>query len=171
MKKSPLLSVLILAFCISTPLISQVKLSEANNGLSSFSRLIGGKWYLGDSYQVFEWGLGQHSVKSSSYFIVDGVPQLISEGMWYRHPGKGEIEGIFSAINMPAVLFMYTTKFEQNKMLNELTTYTAEGKAETFSEVWEFVGKDSYKWTLYSNTAKVRQKIMEGIYKRKTDDQ
>ena len=172
MQKSTLNARFVLLFLLgfTTGTHAQEKQNDSLHPIASFSKLIGGEWHLGDSYQVFDWGVGKLSVNSKSYFVIEGAPQLVSEGSWFWHPREKEIKGYFTAIGMPAVLFDYTTRFEANKMLNSLITYTAAGKREAYTEVWEFVDEDSYKWTLYSGETEEPKKIMEGTYHRKTDN-
>ncbi len=149
---------------------AQEKQNDSLHPLASFSKLIGGEWQLGDSYQVFDWGVGKMSVNSKSYLIMEGSPRLVSEGSWFWHPGENKIKGYFTAIGMPAVLFDYSTKFEASKMVNSLITYTATGKREAYTELWEFVDENSYKWTLYTGETEEPKIIMEGTYQRKTDN-
>ncbi len=156
-----------LVICYSSGLVAQEKDDSAGEGLRPFEQLIGGEWHLGNSYQVFEWGVGKLSVNSRNFFVVDGSPKLVAEGSWFWHPGENKIKGNFSAIQMPAVLFEYVTRFEDNKMINELSTYTADGKREDYTEIWEFVDAERFKWTLYSNSVPEPTKIMEGTYLRK----
>ncbi|MBT8204989.1 MAG: hypothetical protein KJP14_03260 [Eudoraea sp.] len=173
MQKSMLYSRFITLFllCIAARGLAQEKHRDSLHPLTSFSRLIGGEWHLGDSYQVFDWGVGKLSVNSKSYFVMQGASKLVSEGNWFWHPGEKEIKGYFTAVSMPAVLFDYTTRFETSKMVNSLITYTAAGKREAYTEVWEFVDEDTYKWILYSGDAEEPKKIMEGTYNRKIQNE
>ena len=123
---------------IALLMTSSVK-SQDVDPLQPFERLIGGRWYLDESYQEFEWGVGRQSVRAWSYFVVDGEPKLVSEGYWYWHPGEKQIKGLFTAIEMPVVLFDYTTRFEGNTMVNDLKTFAANGNETIFAETWEFV--------------------------------
>ena len=172
MRSSIVISILLLAilFCSLPVLSAQENNSNPEKQLTPFTKLIGGEWHLGDSYQIFEWGVGKLSVNSKNYFVVEGSPKLVAEGSWFWHPGEKALKGYFTAVGMPAVLFVYTTEFETNKMINMLITYTAEGKREAYTEVWEFVDEDSYNWTLYSGDAE-ETKIMEGTYRRKIQNE
>ena len=93
---------------------------SALDHLAPFEQLIGGQWYLEGSYQEFEWGVGRRSVRSRSYFIIEGEPKLVSEGIWFWHPGERQIRGVVTAIDMPVVFFDYTTRFEGNRMVSDL---------------------------------------------------
>lgn len=135
--------------------------------LAAFSVLIGGKWYLDNSYQTFEWGVGKLSVISKSYFLLDGQEKLVSEGAWFWHPGLKVIKGYFTAVDMPYSFFEYHTVFEENNMMNELTTYATDGASETYQETWEFENDSSFYWSLLTKTEKGLTKIMEGKYIRK----
>jgi hypothetical protein len=138
------------------------------NPLAPFERWIGGQWHLDGSYQEIEWGLGKRSVKSRSYFIVDGKPQLVSEGSWFWHPGEGQIKGVFTAVEMPVVFFDYTTRFEDGRMVNDLRSYDAAGNESLYVETWEFVDETHYEWTLLLETGSGLEKVMGGTYERKS---
>ena len=141
--------------------------SAPANPLQPLARLIGGEWHSADNYHVFEWGLGQLSITSKSYFVVEGKPKQVSDGMWYWHPGVGTIKAIATAIDMGMPLWEYTTTFEGNTMRNDLTTHTAEGKADKYVETWEFTDDNTYVWSLFSETDEGMQKIMGSTYTRK----
>ncbi len=135
--------------------------------LAPFERLIGGQWHLEGSYQEFEWGVGRRSVRSRSYFVVEGEPMLVSEGVWFWHPGEQRIRGAFTAIEMPVVFFDTTTRFEGNKMVNDLRTYDAEGNEEAYVETWEFTDDTHYVWTLWKETPEGLREEMSGTYAKR----
>ncbi len=135
--------------------------------LAPFGQLIGGQWHLDNSYQEFEWGIGRRSVRARGYFLVDGKPKLVSEGGWFWHPGEQQIKGYFTAIDMPVVLFEYTTRFEPDRMVNELRAYGAKGDESNYMETWEFSEEGRIEWTLLQETPEGLQKQMGGTYTRK----
>ena len=137
------------------------------NELEPFSRLIGGQWHLGNTYQVFEWGVGKRSVRAVSYVTGDDKPEAVSEGTWLWHPARKELMGYFTAIGMAEEFFEYTSRFEGNTMINALTTFTNDGEAKSYRETWEFKDADTYQWTLYDMTGDTPSKIMEGTFIRK----
>ncbi|NNF36357.1 MAG: hypothetical protein HKN68_19800, partial [Saprospiraceae bacterium] len=92
-----LLCLLMATINVSSQITTDAKMSP----LSGFESYIGGEWQFGETYQVFEWGIGKKSVKSRSYFILNGEPTLTSEGLWFWHPGEKIIKGYFTAVNMP----------------------------------------------------------------------
>ncbi len=139
---------------------------DTENPLAPFARLMGGTWQMGDSYHTFEWGVGQKMVHNKSYFTVEGQPVLVSEGSWFWHPGRQEIKGHMAAIEMGIDLFSYTTRFEGNKMVNELTSYGEDGQATEYLEEWEFTDEDTYEWALYAKTDEGLQKSMGGTFTR-----
>ncbi len=145
----------------------QADTGEKTNPLEPFARLVGGEWHLEGSYQVFEWGVGRLSVKVSSYFMVDGEPQLISEGLWFWHPGREKIVGVATAVNMPVVFFDYTTRFEADKVVSELQAFALSGEASDYVETWEFTDDDHYLWTLEAKTDENLTKVMAGTFVRK----
>lgn len=139
---------------------------DAEDPLAPFEQFIGHEWHLDGSVQVLEWGLGKQSVVTRSYFIVEGERKLVSEGMWFWHPGAKEIRGIFTAIMMPVNLFEYTTRFEGDMMISDLVTFTPDGQREEHRETWA-LSDDSYKWTLYAKTDEGEKKSMGGTYVKK----
>ncbi|MBT8220019.1 MAG: hypothetical protein KJP00_09345, partial [Bacteroidia bacterium] len=65
----PLAIFLALLFtCSFYTLTAQDSENAAVTALQSFEHLIGVKWHIEGSYQVFEWGVGKKSVQSRSYF-------------------------------------------------------------------------------------------------------
>ncbi len=139
---------------------------ESTDPLAPFERLVGGRWSIEGSYQEFEWGLGRRSVKARSYFVVDGEPILVSEGMWYWSPAEERIRGVFTAIEMPVVHFDYTTRFEGDVMLNELRSYDADGGETVYEETWEFTDDDHFLWKLFRKTADGLKEEMGGTFSR-----
>lgn len=133
--------------------------------LAPFERLIG-RWRLGDSQQEFVWGVGRRSVIARGYFVVDGKPTLVSEGMWFWHPGEERIKGVVTAVNMPVSFFDYTTRFEGDRMVSELASYDADGEASRYVETFEFVDDSQYEWTLHTKSGEDLQKVMGGLYTR-----
>ncbi len=140
---------------------------SAPNPLDPFEKLVGGKWQLEGSYQEFEWGLGRRMVKSRGYVAIEGEPKLVSEGIWFWHPGEKQIKGVFTAIDMPVVFFDYTTRFEGNKMLNDLRAYGVNGSETHYIETWEFTDDTHYVWSLSKKTPDGLQEEMSAIYSRK----
>ena len=93
-------------------------------------------------------------------------PKLVSEGYWYWHPGEKQIKGLFTAIEMPVVLFEYTTRFEGNTMVNDLKTFAANGSETIFAETWEFVDDTHFEWKLTSELSDGTEAMMSGTYVR-----
>ncbi|MBD3226320.1 MAG: hypothetical protein GF313_16445 [Caldithrix sp.] len=141
--------------------------TDQSNPLAPFERLIGGQWYMQDSYQTFSWGVGKLSVLSESYVVEQGQARKVSEGYWFYHPGQGQIKGYFTAIDMPVQFFDYTTVFKSDTMKNDLISYSAGGQASHYLETWTFSEDGRYQWTLFTKTDNGRQKIMGGTYQRR----
>ncbi len=97
--------------------------------LAPFERLVGKRWFLGEStMQEFEWGVGRQSVRARGYVVAGGeAAELISEGTWFWHPGAQAIKGAFTAVDMPISFFDYTTRFEGDSIVSELTAYPPSG--------------------------------------------
>ena len=112
------------------------------------------------------WGVGRQSVKARIYFIVDGQAKLVSEGAWYWHPGLQAIKGVFTAIDMPVVVFDYTTRFEGNTMLNDLKAYSENGNETVFKETWQFADNSQFEWKLTSILDDGSEAVMSGTYIR-----
>lgn len=130
--------------------------------LELFEELVGGEWRLGNSIQTFEWGLGKMSVIAKSYIFNGSEKILASEGYWYWHPGKQEIEGIFTAINMPVVFFDYTTEIRGDSLISNLIAYDQKGKESNYEEIIYLGDENSYNWSLLQDG----NSIMDGVFKR-----
>jgi hypothetical protein len=141
--------------------------SLPENPLAPFARLVGGTWQMEDSYHTFEWGVGGKMVNTRSYFTVEGKRVLVSEGSWFWHPGRQEIKGHMAAIEMGIDLFSYTTRFEGNKMVSDLTSYGPDGQASHYQEEFTFTGENTYEWVLYAKKDGGLQQVMKGLFTRK----
>ena len=156
-------------FLVLMLLMPVIAVSKAEtNPMSSFSWLIGGKWEMKDgTYHTFEWGLGKRSVKAKTYFKVEDEYVLVSEGLWFWHPGEKLIKGYFTAKNMPFVFMEFTTKFEDRKMINKLKAIAKDGKVSHYSSTWSPIGKDGYSWKLFTGEEGSLKEVMKGDFKRK----
>jgi hypothetical protein len=160
-----MLAVLVLSATILTA--SPVAAEEAaDNPLAPFERVMGGEWHIEGSYQTFEWAVDKQSVVAKTYFTTEEGEKLVSQGMWFWHPDEKAIKGYFVATGMGLDLFVYTTRFEENRMVNKLVTYGG-GELQEWDETWEFTGEDEYVWTLYSQTPEGPNKAMGDTYKRR----
>jgi len=146
---------------------SAARPEPAQDPLAGFVPFIGGQWHMEGSYTELEWGVSRQSVKARSYFVVDGHSKLVSEGFWYWHPGERQIKGIFTAIDMPVVLFVYTMRFEGAAMIGDLKAFAANGKETEFIETWKLVDDSHFAWTLSSMTADGQEQSMSGTYTRR----
>lgn len=166
----PLAVVLVFAAClIPGHLFAQAEDAHASrtNPLAGFERLVGGQWHLDGSYQEFEWGVGRRSIIARNYFVVEGKPRLVAQGMWYWHPEEKSIKGIFTAIDMGIEVFEYTTRFEDNRIVSELVTYDAMGTPSMYLETWEFADEAHFVWTLFAATPEGLKEAMSGTYARR----
>ena len=133
-----------------------------DNPLAPFAQFVGGEWWLGeDSYQVFEWGVGEQLVKTKSFFVTDGQPMLVSEGVWFWHPGEEAIRGYHVATEMPVYFFDYRTWFEDDKLVSDLVSFGEMGA--TYRETFELTGLDTFVWSLYRDG----ERVMGGTYSRR----
>ena len=170
MKSRRFLSAAVAAIVLLTPLPAR---SQGNtqpsppDPLAPFERLMGGQWHLDGSFQEFEWGVGKRSAKARSYFIVDGKPRLVAEGVWFWHPGEKQIKGTVTAIDMPVVFFDYTTRFEGDRMVSELRSYGPKGNRTDYVETWDFTDEARFIWKLLRKTPDGLKEEMGGIYTRR----
>ena len=68
----------------------------------------------------------------------------MSDGTWFWHSGDKAIKGIFVALDMPVVFFDYTTRFDGDKMINDLLTYDPAGTESIYTETWDFTEENTY---------------------------
>ena len=161
------LSFATLIFIFSNTISFAQDTSYSKDSLELFSRLIDGKWYMKNSYQTFEWRVDRKIVKARSYIIEENEERLVSEGFWFKHPETNLIKGYFFAVNMPIEFFDYTTKIENNKMINNLVAYTKEGQKQEYIEIWEFISENKYLWSLNQKSKNGMVTIMQDEYLRK----
>ena len=156
----------VLLLGVPSQILGDDRAITASNPLAPFERLVGGRWEVADSYQEFEWGVGRKSVRARSYVVRDGVAKPVSEGAWFWHPAERRIAGVFTAIDMPVVLFYYTTRFEDDVMICDLNAYDAEGNETRYEERWTFTSKDEYRWVLLSHSEEGVREEMAATYRR-----
>jgi hypothetical protein len=160
------------ALCLAAGLLAALpapggtETAESVSPLAEFERLIGGRWYFGETYQVFEWGVGKRAARATSHFPSPDGPKLVSEGFWYYQPEAQEIRGTFVAVEMGLDLFEYVTRFEGDTITSRLTVHGPKGRDE-FTETLEFSDEDHYVWSLWRETPGGREKVMEGHYERR----
>jgi hypothetical protein len=142
---------------------------EPPGPLAAFERLVGGRWYFGETYQVYEWGVGQRALRATAYLPSRAGPKRVSEGFWYFHPESGEIRATFVAIDMGFDLFEYVTSFEGDTMTSLVSVHGPKGR-EHYIETFEFNDEDHYVWTLWRETPDGREKVMGGNYERRPVD-
>ena len=141
--------------------------AEAADPLAPFERLIGGQWEAEGSFQKFEWGVGGLSVKTQSFFLVEGEPKLVSEGLWLWHPGEQKLKGYVTAMDMPVSFFDYTTRVDGDTMVHDLRSFSSTGEPSTYQEIWRFIDDTHYEWSLFQVSEAERTKIMGGTYTKK----
>jgi len=131
--------------------------------LAPLARIVGGSWTLGESHQVFSWGVGRRSISGEMYFASDGTPRLVSQFMWYWHPDRELFEGRGVAIEMGIDLFEYDTRVMGDTLVSELRTFGPAASADPQVESWTFQGPDVYLWQLFQGGA---EPIMDGLFQR-----
>jgi hypothetical protein len=162
MKRDPIswfgIVLLSLALINSTQTLS----GQAVEKLAPFDRFIG-EWKMDSALQVFEWGPGKSSVIARSYQIDNegnGSKTLVSQGIWFWHPGKQKIKGYVSAINMPVSFFDYSSKFVNGALFSELEAYDTNGRKSFYHESMEITSDNTYEWKL----SQEGQVIMQGVF-------
>jgi hypothetical protein len=134
--------------------------------LAAFARLIGGRWTLDSTYHVFEWGVGKRSVRSSSYLAGDDGDQLVSEGIWFWHPGEQAIKGFATAVDMGIDVFEYTSHLEGDVLVHELEIYGPVAGENPLRETWTFTDDDHYEWALWEDAGNGYERQMSGVFER-----
>lgn len=152
-----------LSLCAS---IAQADQASDPDPLAPFEALIGGQWTLGDGYQVLEWGVGQRSVIARSYQRTAEGPRLVSEGIWFFHPGKQQVVGYFTAVGMGIALFEYQTTPGTAGLESEIVTWDDQGHESRYVERWLLQGKDRYLWQLLAPGDGVLKTVSEGVFTR-----
>jgi hypothetical protein len=131
--------------------------------LDAFGALVVGEWEADDSRQVFEWGVGQQTIRSRSYFKSDDGWTLVGEGMWYWDARQATIRGVAVAIEMPVELFEYRSVVRNREIVHELVAQGAAGGE--FVERWVF-DEGGYRWSLEAEANGALEEIMGGTYRR-----
>ena len=134
--------------------------------LAPFEALIGGQWTLGDGYQVLEWGVGQRSVIARAYQRGADGPRLVSEGIWFFHPGKQTVVGYFTAVGMGIELFEYQTTPSAAGLESEIVTWDEKGHESHYVERWLLQGDDRYLWQLLAPGDDGLKPVSEGVFTR-----
>ncbi len=148
--------------------VSQPRDTLERAAMEVLGRMVGGKWYQGDEFfQTFEWGVGEQAIRAKGYFIANGTPKLVSEGIWFWHPADRVVRAYGVAIDMPMVTWEYETRLSGNELQHVLTTYTADGTPTVMRELWTFRDRDHYEWTLLERAGTDWVKRMGGPFERR----
>ncbi len=153
----------VLLLCSGTAVADQ---APGPGPLAPFEALIGGQWTLGDGYQVLEWGVGQRSVIARSYQRGAGGPRLVSEGVWFFHPGKQTVVGYFTAVGMDIALFEYQTTPSTAGLESEIVTWDEQGRESRYVERWLLQGEDRYLWQLMAPGEDGLKLVSESVFTR-----
>ncbi len=159
-----ILAVLSCGLVLATSMLHAQEQEDPLNPLAGFERLIGGRWQLDNSYQTFEWGVGELSVVSRSYVQTLSGDKLTSEGIWFYHPGDQAIHGVFTSIDMGIQLFEYETWFADNEIISKLITWDENHQRGEWEEVWMFTDDRHYIWDLFNLADDRRRNVMRGVF-------
>lgn len=144
-----------------------VAAQEPHPELAPLERLIGGRWYLGDSYNVFEWGVGGQSVRMASYAVLPEGDQLIAEGAFVYHPGRQMITGFAVAVGMGIDYFDYEIQVRGDTLDMALEAFGPQAMEGPIRETWVFTDDDHYVWTLLQGAGDGWAQIMGATYERR----
>lgn len=127
--------------------------------LADFGQRMVGTWEAPNSRHVFEWGVGERVVKSTSYVPEGDDWTVVSEGFWYWDREDEVIRGRTVAVGMGIDLFEYTTRVDGDQIVHELIAHGDISGA--FVERWTF-REDAYEWSLEQDG----ERLMDGVYRR-----
>lgn len=145
--------------------------SNANDeplNLSLMSNMIGGKWWLGtDNYKTFEWGLGRTQIKMKHVMIEENKEYMVAEGFFYYSPNSFSIKGVstFQYKNQQPRLLEYFGNVEEGSLDFVYKSILPSGETKIYTEKWQWVDDNQYRWTLASLEDDADAK--KGIYIRK----
>ena len=163
----PLGVTLAITACLAAlPIVVAAEAEPESNPLAGFDRFVGGRWYFGETYQTFEWGVGKRVLRATAHFPSPDGPKLGSEGFWYLHPESGEIRGTFVSIEEGLDLFEYVTSFDADTVKSRVSIHGPKGRGEYF-ETLRFTDADHYVWSLWRETAEGREQIVKHEYERR----
>ena len=145
---------------------SSVLAAGAPDTLKGFERLLGGCWRLGESCQEFEFGLDGRRVTARTLMRTEAGTRVISEGAWFHQPGRKVAVGYFVAQGMGVELFEYSTRFEGEAMISDVTARGETGHARTCREIWTFTDPEHYVWELFESGSGSVTRVMQGIFAR-----
>ncbi|NKB86741.1 MAG: hypothetical protein GKS06_00775 [Acidobacteria bacterium] len=135
---------------LATPVLTAPAAESSADPLAGFEHLIGGTWTSSSSDHTFEWGVGRKYVRANTYFVDEsGEPKLVGQGIWYWDPAAEVIKGISLAIDMPFDVMEMRSRFDGERLINELTTIAADGNKGAYVETWDFTGPNAYEWNLH----------------------
>ncbi len=151
---------------LAVVLQSPIPAADGPDTLKGFERLPGGCWRLGESCQEFELGLDGRHVRARSLMRTEAGTRVISEGAWFHQPGRKVAVGYFVAQGMGVELFEYSTRFEGEAMISDVTARGETGHARTYREIWTFTDPDHYVWQLFESGSGSMRRVMHGIFVR-----
>lgn len=142
---------------------------EARAALAGFAPWIGGEWEMQGSIQTFEWGLDRRSVIGRSWWEVAGERTLVSEGVWFWHPGEKRVRGYFTALQMPVDFLEYTLLITDGRITCDVLGWTAQGEREEYRETWEMEGEHACAWAQFQRHGDHYEKTMSGTFRRSAE--
>jgi hypothetical protein len=104
-----------------------------------------------DSYHVFSWGVGRQSVNAEAYFVLPQGETLVSQTMFFYHPGREVLVAYGVAVEMGIDVFEYTAiEARGDTLILDLTPYGPQAPEGDQRETWTFTDDDHYEWVLWA---------------------
>jgi len=120
----------------------------------------------GSARQELSWGLDHRVIRTRMWFGDGDDWKLVSEGAFYRDPGRGEVVGFAEAIDMPVGHFAITARSEGDLLRLDHISYTPDGDEMETAERWQTVGSNGFSWQLFQSAADELTPWMDGEWSR-----
>jgi len=154
-----LLTATSIAFATAGTSPASAQSTAPSDPLAAFGAKMVGSWEAEDSRHVFEWGVGERVLKSTSYAPEGNRWIVTSEGWWYLDPVTGTVRGTTIAVGMGIDLFEHSARVGAGEIVHDLVAHGPMGGS--YVERWVF-DADGYAWTLEQDGTR----LMEGHYRR-----
>lgn len=102
------------------------------------------------------------------YFISNSDTTLSGEITWFWHPKEKVIKGYGHLLSNQISYFDYSTKFKDSlTMVNTIEGYNSEDVRIPIYETIQFIGSNTYRWTMYEKIMNKLEPQMSIIFNRK----
>ena len=120
----------------------------------------------GSARQEITWGLDHRVIRTRMWFPGEDGRKLVSEGAFYRDPGRDEVVGFAEAIDMPVTPFAITARSEDDLLRLDHVSYMEDGTPMETAERWETKGSDGFTWHLFQRDGADLSPWMDGEWRR-----